>query len=120
MNIKILLNNLESGGIETALINFLNNVKSSADLEVILLRETGRENLLNCPVSIVDKSEDATLMETQKSQLNANKLSFKSKLKWLYFKLLNRLNLSSKVLAKKVKNKFAADVGICFAPWDII
>lgn len=120
MKIKILLNNLESGGVETALVNFIDNMSKEAYLEVVLLRETDRENILNCTVSIVDKSEDAMLMEIQKSQLKAKKLGFKSKLKWLYFKLLNRLNLSSKVLAKKIKSKFVADVGICFAPWDIM
>ena len=69
MKVKILLNNIESGGIETALVNFVNNMKDLVDLEVLLFRETGREHLLNCKVDFVDRGENSTLIEMQKSHL---------------------------------------------------
>ena len=109
MNKELLFDMLSTPSVSGCEIGLQKKVysymKDKADLDVVLLRATGREDLLNAKIDIVDNSGDLELMDIPASQFSKTKFGFKKFCKWFFFKVLNRINLFSSYLIRNSKTK---------------
>lgn len=103
------------GGIETSLINLVNNINNNFDLKVVLLAEGTRTDQLKCEYETVGIDSIVNRYQRYYSEQMKNTNSLIEKIKIFSTKVLARLNLMDGFIVKKIKKEFHSDIGICFS-----
>lgn len=111
--IVIFANKLESGGVEVSLVNFINKIisdKKDIDITLVLIKRQGiyLDNLKEKCTIIEVPIEDEIYIEVLDKKINNIKYikGIKNKSRFLYMKLLSRINKENyyKKILKKTKN----------------
>lgn len=118
----VLYKEMDIGGIESSLFHFIKKMKPHANVELVTWMKGARDNEVEVPHEVLVPKLSKNLYVTKKNKVDIKKEPLKTRLTWLYYKLLMKLNIFDKYIFNKFKRDkkvFTADVGVCFAPWEL-
>ncbi len=104
-----------NGGIETSLINFVNNFKDKFDITVYTIEKGVRDADLDCKVVNLLSDEEVKVFKTPFKQ--SLKMKLADFFKVFKMKLANKTGAFAKKLAQRVEHD--VDVLVCYTAWNL-
>jgi len=120
-DVVVIYKEMGTGGIESSLFHFINEFKEEVNLKLVTWLKGPRDNEVVVPHDVLNCSISKSLQVIDKNKTDIKKEPLNLRLKWLFYKFLMKLKIFDRYVTKKFKTKkpYVADVGICFAPWEI-